>query len=164
MGKEIEISIDTKQTLEEPEQLSTEFENIALAMLGTRGNINKASRDKSVTYNAMSLRKVVKDNPIIRMRYQELLAQELQDKGLHISERILKMAEIQEEAYEGGSFVDINGDVQETPPDINTIINVSKEISRLIAEGKGTPMSDKAMVMMVNKEDGVTLLAAFLDS
>lgn len=160
MSKEIEIS--TENLVEE--SLSTEFENIANAMLETRGNLNKASRKDSVSYNAMALRKVVKDNPLIRRRYQELLADELQDKGLHISERILKMAELQEEAYEGGVFVDIEGNEQETPPDINTIINLSKEISRLIAEGKGTPMSDKALVMMVNKEDGATLLAAYLNS
>lgn len=144
--------------------LTREFENIAEAMLDSRGNLKEASRSSKVNYNAMALRSVVKDNPVIRQRYQELLADELADKGLHIAERILKMAELQEKAYDGGSFMDINGVEQECPPDINTIINLSKEMSRLIAEGKGTPMSRDAMFVMASKEDGAKLLAAFLDS
>jgi hypothetical protein len=145
-------------------ELIQEYEYIAQAMLVTRGNLKDASRDPKVAYNAMALRSVVKDNPLIRNRYQELLSEEMQDKGLHISERIMKMAELQEEAYNGGTFIDVEGNSQEVPPDVNTIINLSKEISRLIMEGKGTPMSNKAMVLMTSKEDAAVLLAGFLDS
>ena len=145
-------------------ELSQEYEYIAEAMLETRGNLKEASRNPNVDLNAMALRAVVKDNPSIRQRYQELLAEEMQDKGLHIAERIMKMAELQEEAYDGGSFMDVNGEEQSCPPDINSIINLSKEISRLIAEGKGAPMSNNAMVVIASKEDATELLAGFLSS
>ena len=145
-------------------ELSQEYEYIAEAMLETRGNLKEASRNPNVDLNAMALRAIVKDNPSIRQRYQELLAEEMQDKGLHIAERIMKMAELQEEAYDGGSFMDVNGEEQSCPPDINSIINLSKEISRLIAEGKGAPMSNNAMVVIASKEDATELLAGFLSS
>ena len=145
-------------------ELSQEYEYIAEAMLETRGNLKEASRNPNVDLNAMALRAIVKDNPSIRQRYQELLAEEMQDKGLHIAERIMKMAELQEEAYDGGTFMDVNGKEQSCPPDINSIINLSKEISRLIAEGKGAPMSNNAMVVIASKEDATELLAGFLSS
>ena len=59
-------------------------------MLKTRGDLAKASRFDSVDYNAMALRAVVKDNPEIRQRYHELLAAEMQEKGLHIGGTYLK--------------------------------------------------------------------------
>ena len=135
-------------------QLSLEYEKIAEQMLISRGDLAKASRSPDVNYNAMQLRIVVKDNPLIRRRYHELLADELQEKGLHIAERILHMAELQEYAM---------GDEGEgIPPDINTVINLSKEISRLIAEGKGQNMSTKAAVLLTSKEDAKELLEAYL--
>lgn len=144
-------------------EISSEVEAIASAMLLTRGDLAKASREDTVPYNAMSLRAIVKDNPEIRMRYHELLVEELQDKGLHIAERILKMAELQEAAF-GGSFIDDNGDEQPMPADPITVIRLSQEISRLITEGRMQVMSSKTASMLVNKEEAVEILAKYLDS
>ena len=63
--------------------ISHEFELIAQAMSVTRGDLAKASRLGTVEHNAMSLRAIVKDNPEIRKRYHELLAEEMQEKGRH---------------------------------------------------------------------------------
>jgi len=147
--------------------LSRDFEIIAQAMLLTRGDLAKASRLDSVEHNAMSLRAVVKDNPDIRKRYHELLAEEMQEKGLHIAERILAMADLQQAAM-GGEVLMENamGDMElvNVPPDPKTVIELSKEISRLIAEGKGQNMSSKTAVLVASKEDASELLARFLDS
>jgi len=147
--------------------LSRDFEIIAQAMLLTRGDLAKASRLDSVEHNAMSLRAVVKDNPDIRKRYHELLAEEMQEKGLHIAERILAMADLQQAAM-GGEILMENamGDMElvNVPPDPKTVIELSKEISRLIAEGKGQNMSSKTAVLVASKEDASELLAKFLDS
>jgi hypothetical protein len=147
--------------------LSRDFEIIAQAMLLTRGDLAKASRLDSVEHNAMSLRAVVKDNPDIRKRYHELLAEEMQEKGLHIAERILAMADLQQAAM-GGEILMENamGDMElvNVPPDPKTVIELSKEISRLIAEGKGQNMSSKTAVLVASKEDASELLARFLDS
>jgi hypothetical protein len=152
---------------EEVAPLSHEFELIAQAMLLTRGNLANASRLDSVDHNAMSLRIVVKDNPDIRRRYHELLAEELQEKGLHIAERILKMAELQEQAF-GGEVEVLNemGEMETVPipADPKAVIELSKEISRLIAEGKQQNMSAKSTVMLASKEDAKEILAAFLTS
>ena len=119
-----------------------------------RGDLGKASRSASVPYNAMQLRHVVRENPDIRRRYHALLAEELQEKGLHIAERILQMVALQEYAM---------GDADEgIPPDPAQVINLSREISRLIAEGKGQNMSSKAAVLISSKEDAAELLATFL--
>lgn len=138
-------------------------ELIAQAMRVTRGNIGKASRFDQVPYNAMALRRIIKDNPTIRTRYYELLAEEMQESGLHIAERILKMAELQDRAF-GGEYFDDEGKVRNYPVDAKTAIDISKEISRLIAEGKGQNMSAKAAVIIASKEDAQELLAKFLDS
>ena len=147
--------------------ISHEFELIAQAMLMTRGDLAKASRLDSVEHNAMSLRAVVKDNPPIRQRYHELLAEEMQEKGLHIAERILKMAELQEAAF-GGEMEIINAEGEKEmmplPADPKMVIELSKEISRLIAEGKGQNMSAKHTMVLASKEDAKELLQAFLDS
>tara|TARA_R110000850_G_scaffold43494_5_gene110977 strand:- start:5457 stop:5903 length:447 start_codon:yes stop_codon:yes gene_type:complete len=143
--------------------LSNEFELIAQAMLSTRGDLGKASRLDTVEYNAMSLRAVVKSNPNIRARYHELLADEMQEKGLHIAERILKMAELQEQAY-GYTIKDSEGEEIEVPADPTTIIKVSQEISRLIAEGKNSPMSAKNTLILASTQDAKELLEAFLNS
>lgn len=142
--------------------ISNEFELVAQAMLQTRGNLAKASRYDTVEYNAMSLRAIVKDNPEIRQRYHELLAEEMQEKGLHIAERILKMAEMQEESF-GGTIIDGNGEEQHIPADPATAIRISQEISRLIAEGKGQPMSGSATLILAATIDGKELLKSFLD-
>jgi hypothetical protein len=143
--------------------ISGEFELIAQAMLITRGDLAKASRSGTVDHNAMSLRAVVKANPDIRRRYHELLAEEMQEKGLHIAERILKMAELQEAAF-GQTVVDSEGNDLDIPADPKTVIELSKEISRLIAEGKGQNMSSKTINLLVSKEDGKELLESFLNS
>lgn len=147
--------------------ISHEFELIAQAMLQTRGDLAKASRYDSVEHNAMSLRAVVKDNPEIRQRYHELLAEEMQERGLHIAERILNMAELQEQAM--GGEMEITNEAGEkeivpVPADTKMVIELSKEISRLIAEGKGQNMSATSTVILASKEDGKELLARFLDS
>lgn len=147
----------------ESELMPIEFQKIAEAMLETRGDLAKASRLESVEFNAMALRAVVKNNPAIRQRYHELLAEELQEKGLHIAERILKMAELQEAAF-GGTFEDMNGDTQMMPADPHTVIKLSQEISRLISEGKGQNMSPKSAIILASKEDAVEILANFLNS
>jgi len=149
-------------------EISTEFELIAQAMLQTRGDLAKASRFDSVDHNAMSLRAVVKDNPEIRQRYHELLAEEMQEKGLHIAERILNMAELQEQAF-GGQTVEVigmDGEMEQVPvpADPKMVIELSKEISRLIAEGKNQNMSAKSTMVLASKEDAKELLEAFLNS
>lgn len=144
-------------------ELTNEYELIAQAMLTTRGDLAKASRLDTIDHNAMSLRVVVKGNPDIRARYHELLADEMQEKGLHIAERILKLAELQEQAF-GHTIIDSEGGELDIPADPKTVIEISKEISRLIAEGKNQPMSAKATVILASKEDGKELLMAFLDS
>lgn len=151
--------------------ISQEFELIAQAMLVTRGDLAKASRLNTVMHNAMSLRVIVKDNPSIRNRYHELLAEEMQEKQLHIAERILKMAELQEEAF-GGEVLDKNGEailnedgeVQVMPSDPKLVIDLSKEISRLIYEGKGQNVSSASAIVLVSKENPSEILAKFLDS
>ena len=153
--------------MEEAPVIIREHELIAHAMLLTRGDLAKASRLDSVAHNAMSLRIVVKDNPIIRQRYHELLAEELQEKGLHIAERILKMAELQEAAF-GGEMETTNMDGEVVlvpmPADPKTVIELSKEISRLIAEGAKHPMSLKNTMVLASKEDAKEMLLAFLSS
>ncbi len=144
--------------------LDADSELIAEAMLTHRGNLALVSREPTIPYNAMALRALVKEHPQIRTRYHELLAEELQDKGLHIAERILKMAEMQEEAF-GRTIPDPEGgDPIEIPPDPKMVIEISKEISRLIAEGKGTPMSSKTTLVLTSKQDAKELLESFLDS
>jgi hypothetical protein len=142
--------------------VSDEFELIAQAMLATRGDLGKASRCDAVPYNAMALRNCVKDNPEIRQRYHELLAQELQEKGLHIAERILKMAELQEVAYGYDRINEETGEREIRPADPKTAIELSKEISRLIAEGKGINISQQSAVIIASKEDAREMLSEFL--
>ena len=146
--------------------LSSEHELIAQAMLETRGDLAKASRLDTVNLNAMALRSEVKSNPLIRKRYHELLADELQEKGLHIAERILRMAELQEKAM--GQTIIVEGmdgpEEMEMPADPKMVIDLSKEISRLILEGKGQNLSSKAAVIIASKEDAKELLSSFLES
>jgi len=144
-------------------ELPREHELIAQAMKVTRGDLAKASRFDQVPHNAMSLRNIVREEPAIRRRYLELLAEEMQEKGLHIAERILKMAELQDRAF-GGEYKDDEGKIHNYPVDPKTAIDVSKEISRLIAEGKGQNMSAKAAVIITSKEDAQEMLQQYLDS
>jgi len=171
-----EIPAVELQTVEEPQKLSDlegyetilsqEHELIAQAMLETRGDVGKASRLPTVSHNAMSLRAVVKANPEIRRRYQDLLTDELMDKGLHVTERILRMVDLQDKAM--GQTVLVEGpngmEEMDMPADPKMVIELSKEISRLIAEGKNQNMSTKAAVMLTSKEDAKEILALFLES
>ena len=50
------------------------------------------------------------------------------------------------------------------PPDPKMVIELSKEISRLIAEGKNQNMSAKNTLVLASKEDAKELLEAFLNS
>lgn len=136
--------------------LTVEEENIAQAMLKTKGNLALASRLDTVSLNAMALRAKVRSNPSIRIRYHELLAEELQEQGLHIAERILEMSKLQQKAY---------GDEENNiPPDPKMAIELSKEISRLIAEGKNTNISNKSAMIITSKEGAAELLREFLKS
>ena len=133
-----------------------EVESIATAMLETKGNLVAVSRLPYIQMNAMQLRLYVADNPEVRIRYTELLTNELQDAGLHITERILAMSKMQQEAY---------GDPeQDIPADPKMAIELSKEISRLIAEGKGANMSANTAIVLTSKEGAVELLKGFLES
>ena len=115
----------------------------------------------------MALRLEVQQNPAIRTRYQELLAFEMQEKGLHIAERILAMAELQEQAL-GGEYEHTEEDgsvvIRTHLQDPKMAIELSKEISRLIAEGKGANMSANSAILIASKEDAREILARFLDS
>jgi hypothetical protein len=147
--------------------IGAEVEAIALAMVETRGDLAKASRSSTVQYNAMALRAVVRENPDIRKRYHELLANELQENGIHISERILTMVDLQKQHMGGPMEIVNEAGEKETidmPADTKMVIELSKEISRLIAEGRGQSMSAKATVLIASKEDAQEILAGFLDS
>jgi len=143
-------------------ELADSFEQTAQAMLLTRGDLVKVSRKTG--QNIMVLRTLVQQNPEIRNRYQELLAAEMQEKGLHIAERIIKMAELQEQAFGGMIENPDTGEMVEHLQDPKMVIELSKEISRLISEGKGTNISTKAAVLLASKEDAREILAGFLDS
>lgn len=162
MSKEL-----VKELTPEDNILSFEHESIAQAMLETRGDLSKASRMPSVAFNAMALRKEVASHPDIRVRYHQLLATELSEKGLHIAERILRIAELQERAF-GGTEIITDEDGTDTeihvPADPKMVIELSKEISRLIVEGKNQNISPKAAVLIATKEDAAEILAAFLTS
>ena len=136
--------------------LNHEHELIAQAMLQTRGDLVKASRFDTILHNAMSLRREVLENPDIRKRYYQLLAEELSLSGLHIAERILKMTDLQEVAY---------GNPEEgIPCDPSAIVMISKEMSRLIAEGKQQNISANSAVVITSKENAQEILRDFLDS
>lgn len=156
--KEIEVS----------NELPHDHELIAQAMLFCRGDLAKASRLDSIEHNAMSLRNTVKQHPEIRARYMVLLSEEMQEKGLHIAERILKMAELQELAYGRQITHDALGNELvppiDVPADPKTVIDLSREISRLIAEGKGAPFSTKEANSLAGRVDGQELLESFLNS
>jgi len=131
-------------------------EVISQAMLVTKGNLALVSRMPEIDMNAMALRSYVNSKQNIRVRYHELLAQELQEQGLHIAERILEMSKLQQDAY---------GDPDRNiPADPKMAIELSKEISRLINESKGTNISNKSALIITSKESAAELLQEFLSS
>ena len=147
--------------------IGAEVEAIAVAMVETRGDLAKASRSSTIQYNAMALRAVVRENPDIRKRYHELLTIELQESGLHIAERILDMVALQKQHMGGPMEIVNESGEKETidmPADTKMVIELSKEISRLIAEGKGQNMSARNAQLIASKEDALELLKSFLES
>ena len=147
--------------------IDSEVESVAEAMVKTRGDLAKASREPSVQYNAMALRAVVRENPDIRKRYHELLTIELQESGLHIAERILDMVALQKQHMGGPMEIVNESGEKETidmPADTKMVIELSKEISRLIAEGKGQNMSERNAQLIASKEDAFEILKRFLES
>ena len=134
-----------------------EVELIAQAMLNTRGDLNKVSRNSEIGMNVMQLRELVRNQPKIRERYQELLTFELQDSGLHISERLLKFSKVQDMALTGDEEAGIL-------PDPKLAIDISKHISELIRESRSINVSEKSVVMITSKGSVVDLLQGFLDS
>jgi len=141
--------------------LSQEHENIAKAMLETNGDISKASRSNLVNMNAMQLRNEVAKYPQIRVRYFELLAGSAQELGLHIMERIVEMRKLQMQAL-GHTIVDEDGEEFDVPPDPKVFIECSKELSRLIAEGRLQNMSANEVEKMAAKLDGREILESLL--
>jgi len=111
----------------------------------------------------MSLKRAIQQDPAIRARYTELLAEKLGEAGLHITERILQMVELQETAL-GRGQEDEEGNEIQLLPDVNAAIKISQEISRLIAEAKGQQVTGQAAIILVSKEGANDILSAFLDS
>ena len=161
-----ESQVPIVEALPQSYELPQEQEVIAQLMVREKGNLAKVSRDPAVDYNAMSLRAFVKNHPEIRKRYHELLAEELMDRGLHVAERILQMSDLKDAAM--GQTVVVDGpngpEEMDLPADPKMVIELSKEISRLMAEGKQQNMSAKNTVLLASKEDAEELLAAFLNS
>lgn len=137
-------------------ELESQKEIIALAMLQTKGNLTLTSRLPQVNMNAMALRNFVAQNKEVRSRYHELLAEELQESGLLLAERILEMSIMQQKAY-GDEEKDI-------PPDPKMAIELSKEISRLLAEGKQGNVSSSTAMIITSKEGASEILQRFLES
>ena len=123
-------------------------------MVESFGDLAKVSRSPAVHLNAMELRKYVANTPEIRRDYHRLLQDELQESHLHIAERILRMADLQDKAF---------GD-EDIPPDPKAAIEISKEISRLIKEGKDSHLSQSAAQNLASKEDVREVLERFLGS
>lgn len=136
--------------------VSDQDEKIAQLMLEHKGNLNLVSRDPSVMENVMALRTRVSSNPNIRTRYQELLSYELQESGLHISERILKMTKLQD-----ACFGDIENDI---PADPKMAIELSKHISDLMKEARILNLTQDGANTLVSKESAEDILKAFLTS
>jgi hypothetical protein len=125
-----------------------DFELIARAMQAERGDLVKVSRLPQILYNTMQLRDLVRKWPQIRQKYFGFVAEELQELELHITERISKMAREQQKAFDAD--------------EPRLAIELSKEISRLIAEGKGANMSSNTALVLTSKEDAVELLKQYL--
>ena len=142
--------------MSDQELIPYEVMQIAELMAEYNGDVVKVSRDNRTMHNAMSLRRFIADTPEVRKQYHILLTGKLQESGLHITERILKMVEMQNRAF---------GDPDNSiPPDPKTAIALSREISTLIAEGKGQSVSGKNALLITSKEGAEELLQAFLDS
>lgn len=131
-------------------------QQLAKAMLETGGNLVAVSRLPYIDMNAMQVRLYVAENPEVRVAYTKLITEELQGVGLHITERILAMSKLQQDAY-GNTELDI-------PADPKMAIELSKEISRLIAEGKGVNMSANTAIVLTSKQGAEELLKGFLNT
>ena len=128
--------------------------NIAERMLEHKGDLALVSRDPGTPMGLMQLRQYVRSHPEVRIAYHNMLAQALQESGLHAAERILKLADMQKHAY---------GDAENNiPADPRMVIEISKEISRIILEAKGSSISSKTAVLIASKEDAAGILREFL--
>ena len=136
------------------ELILAEATQLAELMVEHNGDLIAVSRDVRTEHNAMSLRRAIAADPEVRKEYHRLLTEKLQEAGLHITERILKMVRLQNQCF--GS--------EEVPADPRMAIALSREISTLISEGKNQKVSGKAAVLMTSKEDAKEILLAFLDS
>ena len=134
--------------------LDTVTIRIAEAMLNNSGDLVAVSRDPRIHMGIMELRQYVRSNPEVRIAYHQLLAESLQDAGLHTAERVLKLVELQKEAYGDQD----NG----IPSDPKMAIELSKEISRLIAESQITNVSSSTAILIASKEDAAGILKDFL--
>lgn len=128
--------------------------SIAERMYYHKGNLVEVSKDPNTTMGLMQLRQYVRANPKVRIAYHQMLAEALQDAGLHTAERILKLAELQKDAY-GDQDLNI-------PADPRMVIDLSKEISRLISESRETSISTTTAVLVASKEDAAGILKEFL--
>lgn len=132
------------------------IEKIANAMVENKGNLILVSRSPEIIMNAMQLRLFVSSNPSVRERYSALLIEELKESGLHVVERILSMNKMLINSYG-----DVENDILPNPKEA---VELSKEISRLIEEGKTANISGKYAKEIISKEGAFELLEKYLIS
>ena len=129
-------------------------EMIVQAMVDNQGNLAKVSRLPEIGLNAIKLRQYVRDNPIIREKYQLALTDALSDSGAHIAERLLKFLKLQDQAF---------GDVElEIPADPKMAIEISKHISELIRESRGISLNPTSIAVITSKEGASEILKEFM--
>lgn len=137
-------------------QIDSAGEKLAQLMVEHNGDLKKVTRDPANNMNMAQVRLALTNDPAIRPRYSQLLAEKLECAGLGSAERVLKLVELQDIAM---------GDEEKGYlPDINGYIAVSKEISRVIAEAKGQQVVGDNAIIMVSKEGAKELLLGFLSS
>lgn len=137
-------------------QIDSAGEKLAQLMVEHNGDLKKVTRDPTNNMNMAQVRLALTNDPAIRPRYSQLLAEKLECAGLGSAERVLKLVELQDIAM---------GDEEKGYlPDINGYIAVSKEISRVIAEAKGQQVVGDNAIIMVSKEGAKELLLGFLSS
>ena len=135
----------------EPEHLN---DQIVQAMVENQGNLAKVSRLPEIGLNAIKLRQYVKDNPIIRDRYQKALTEALSESGVHIAERLLKFLALQDAAF---------GDTElGVPADPKMAIEISKHISELIRESRGINLNPTSIAVITSKEGAADILKEFM--
>ena len=142
-------------------EVSSLDQTVASALLKHRGDAGLAAREPEVPYGAMELRKILQQRPEIRDLYQSMLAEELQTAGLQHAERLLRMADLQAKAY--GGPMEVDGEVIDMPPDPMTVVKLSQEISRLMAEAKSMPLTEEGAGAVAYRMDPRELLESYLE-